>query len=144
MKINVEKEIENLEKQIRNLISLREEKISKSTFRILNIFKRENKTEKEIENLTSQIDRLSKKLNLLKAKTFKSTIDLRANIKNELKAYIIQKILNEPESKIVFKEINFNNSKIKTVIKDEIIEKLKENFEFIEDKNTNILESFKN
>ena len=42
MKNNVEKEIENLEKQIRNLISLREEKISKSTFRILNIFKREN------------------------------------------------------------------------------------------------------
>ena len=29
MKINVEKEIENLEKQIRNLISLRKEKISK-------------------------------------------------------------------------------------------------------------------
>ena len=62
MKNNVEKEIENLEKQIRNLISLREDKISKSTFRILNIFKRENKTEKEIENLTSQIDGLSKKL----------------------------------------------------------------------------------
>ena len=107
MKNNVEKEIENLEKQIRNLISLREEKISKSTFRILNVFKRENKTEKEIENLTSQIDGLSKKLNLLKAKTFKSTIDLRANIKNELKAYIIQKILNESESRIVFKEIKF-------------------------------------
>ena len=114
-----------------------------------------NNVEKEIENLTSQIDGLSKKLNLLKAKTFKSTIDLRANIKNELKAYIIQKILNEPESKIIFKEIhiiideilkeiNFDNSKIKTVIKDEIIEKLKENFEFIEDKNTNTLESFKN
>ena len=51
MKNNVEKEIKNLEKQIRNLISLREEKISKSTFRILNIFKRENKTEKEIEKL---------------------------------------------------------------------------------------------
>ena len=155
MKNNVEKEIENLEKQIRNLISLRKEKISKSTFKILNIFKRENKTEKEIENLTSQIDRLSKKLNLLKAKTFKSTIDLRANIKNELKAYIIQKILNEPESKIIFKEIhiiideilkeiNFDNSKIKTAIKDEMIEKLKENFEFIENKNTNTLESFKN
>ena len=117
-----------------------------------------NNVEKEIENLTSQIDGLSKKLNLLKAKTFKSTIDLRANIKNELKVYIIQKILNRPESvvifndintiideiMIVFKEINFNNSKIKTVIKDEIIEKLKENFEFIEDKNTNTLESFKN
>ena len=74
---------------------------------------------------------------MLKAKTFKSTIDLRANIKNELKAYIIQKILNEPESKIIFKEIhiiideilkeiNFDNSIIKTVI------------------NTNTLESFKN
>ena len=160
MKNNVEKEIENLEKQIRNLISLRKEKISKSTFRILNIFKRENKTEKEIENLTSQIDRLSKKLNLLKAKTFKSTIDLRANIKNELKAYIIQKILNRPESLVIFNEINTitaeimkeinsdgkieNVSEIKAVIKNEMIEKLKENFEFIEDKNTNTLESFKN
>ncbi|WP_336184386.1 hypothetical protein [Fusobacterium polymorphum] len=160
MKNNVEKEIENLEKQIRNLISLREEKISKSTFRILNIFKRENKTEKEIENLTSQIDRLSKKLNLLKAKTFKSTIDLRANIKNELKAYIIQKILNRPESLVIFNEINTitaeimkeinsdgkidNVSEIKDVIKNEMIEKLKENFEFIENKNTNTLESFKN
>ena len=160
MKNNVEKEIENLEKQIRNLISLRKEKISKSTFRILNIFKRENKTEKEIENLTSQIDRLSKKLNLLKAKTFKSTIDLRANIKNELKAYIIQKILNRPESLVIFNEINTitaeimkeinsdgkidNVSEIKDVIKNEMIEKLKENFEFIENKNTNTLESFKN
>ena len=154
MKINVEKEIENLEKQIRNLISLRKEKISKSTFRILNIFKRENKTEKEIENLTSQIDGLNKKLNLLKAKTFKSTIDLRTNIKNELKAYIIQKILNEPESKIIFKEIhiiideilkeiNFDNSKIKTVIKNEMIEKLKENFKFSQEKNINVLEAFK-
>ena len=118
MKNNVEKEIKNLEKQIRNLISLRKEKISKSTFRILNIFKRENKAEKEIENLTSQIDRLSKKLNLLKAKTFKSTIDLRANIKNELKAYIIQKILNEPESKIIFKEIH--------IIIDEILKEIKD------------------
>ena len=44
----------------------------------------------------------------------------------------------------ILKEINFDNSKIKTVIKDEMIEKLKENFEFIEDKNTNTLESFKN
>ena len=62
----------------------------------MNIFKRENKAEKEIENLTSQIDRLSKKLNLLKAKTFKSTIDLRANIKNELKARRKNKVsLNE-------------------------------------------------
>jgi len=33
MKNNVEKEIENLEKQIRNLISLRKEKISKSTLK---------------------------------------------------------------------------------------------------------------
>ena len=104
MKNNVEKEIKNLEKQIRNLISLRKRKISKSTFRILNVFKRENKTEKEIENLTSQIDGLSKKLNLLKAKTFKSTIDLRANIKNELKAYIIQKILNEPKVRLFLKK----------------------------------------
>ena len=33
MENNVEKEIKNLEKQIRNLISLRKEKISKSTLR---------------------------------------------------------------------------------------------------------------
>ena len=33
MKNNVEKEIENLEKQIRNLISLRKEKISKSALK---------------------------------------------------------------------------------------------------------------
>ena len=33
MENNVEKEIENLEKQIRNLISLRKEKISKSTLK---------------------------------------------------------------------------------------------------------------
>ena len=33
MENNVEKEIENLEKQIRNLISLRKRKISKSTLK---------------------------------------------------------------------------------------------------------------
>ena len=33
MKNNVEKEIKNLEKQTRNLISLRKEKISKSTLK---------------------------------------------------------------------------------------------------------------
>ena len=47
------------------------------------------------------------------------------------------------------KEINSdrkidNVSEIKDVIKNEMIEKLKENFEFIENKNTNTLESFKN
>ena len=157
-KNNVEMEIEKLEKQIGDLISSRKEKIAKNlknTSRIWNIFKRESKSEKEIEHLTNKIDELSKKLSLLKAKISNPTVNLRANIKNELKAYIIQKILNEPENKIVFKEIhtiideilkeiNFDNSKIKTAIKDEMIEKLKENFEFIENKNTNILESFKN
>ena len=118
-----------------------------------------NNVEKEIENLTSQIDGLSKKLNLLKAKTFKPTIDLRANIKNELKAYIIQKILNRPESLVIFNEINTitaeimkeinsdgkidNVSEIKDVIKNEMIEKLKENFKFSQEKNINFLEAFK-
>ena len=157
-KNNVEMEIEKLEKQIGDLISSRKEKIAKNlknTSRIWNIFKRESKSEKEIEHLTNKIDELSKKLSLLKAKISNPTVNLRANIKNELKAYIIQKILNESESRIVFKEIhiiideilkeiNFDNSKIKTAIKDEMIEKLKENFEFIENKNTNTLESFKN
>ena len=157
-KNNVEMEIEKLEKQIGDLISSRKEKIAKNlknTSRIWNIFKRESKSEKEIEHLTNKIDELSKKLSLLKAKISNPTVNLRANIKNELKAYIIQKILNEPESKIIFKEIhiiideilkeiNFDNSKIKTVIKNEMIEKLKENFEFIENKNTNTLKSFKN
>ena len=153
-KNNVEMKIEKLEKQIGDLISSRKEKIAKklkNTSRIWNIFK--------IEHLTNKIDELSKKLSLLKAKISNPTVNLRANIKNELKAYIIQKILNEPESKIIFKEINtiideimididfdkisFDNSKIKTTIKDEMLEKLKENFEFIEDKNTNTLEAFK-
>lgn len=161
-KNNVEMKIEKLEKQIGDLISSRKEKIAKklkNTSRIWNIFKRESKSEKEIEYLTNKIDELSKKLSLLKAKISNPTVNLRANIKNELKAYIIQKILNEPESKIIFKEINtiideimididfdkisFDNSKIKTTIKDEMLEKLKENFEFIEDKNTNTLEAFK-
>ncbi|WP_235043888.1 hypothetical protein LDK13_07555 [Fusobacterium animalis] len=44
---------------------------------------------------------------------------------------------------IDFDKISFDNSKIKTTIKDEMLEKLKENFEFIEDKNTNTLEAFK-
>ena len=72
----------------------------------------------------------------------------------------MKKTLNRPESLVIFNEINtitaeimkeinsdgkINNvSEIKDVIKNEMIEKLKENFEFIENKNTNTLESFKN
>ena len=37
-----------------------------------------------------------------------------------------------------------NNSEIKESIKNEMLGKLKENFDFIEDKNINTLEAFKN
>lgn len=86
--------------------------------------------------------------------------DLRSEIKNELKAYIIQKILNKAESTIIFNDINTivneimdeislggkisNNSEIKESIKNEMLGKLKENFDFIEDKNISTLEAFKN
>ena len=77
-----------------------------------------------------------------------------------MKAYFIQKILNKPESTIIFNNINsiideiikeisttgkfLNKSEIKESIKNEMLRKLKENFDFIEDKNTNTLEAFKN
>ena len=80
-KNNVEMKIEKLEKQIGDLISSRKEKIAKklkNTSRIWNIFKRESKSEKEIEHLTNKIDELSKKLSLLKAKISNPTVNLRA------------------------------------------------------------------
>lgn len=154
----MEKEIKLIEKEIEVLLSLKrkiEIENSKQGKRKWLFFKKTNNLEKIILEIEENIKKLQFEIVSLKSKNSKFSNDLRANIKNELKAYIIQKILNEPESKIIFKEIhiiideilkeiNFDNSKIKTVIKNEMIEKLKENFEFIEDKNTNTLESFKN
>ena len=154
----MEKEIKLIEKEIEVLLSLKrkiEIENSKQGKRKWLFFKKTNNLEKIILEIEENIKKLQFEIVSLKSKNSKFSNDLRANIKNELKAYIIQKILNEPESKIIFKEIhiiideilkeiNFDNSKIKTVIKNEMIEKLKENFEFIENKNTNTLESFKN
>ena len=68
--------------------------------------------------------------------------------------------MNKPESRIIFNDLNTiideviseitfggkisNNSEIKESIKNEMLGKLKENFDFIEDKNINTLEAFKN
>ena len=158
-----EKKIEKLEEQIAALIALRKEKINQSSrnfSKIWNILKRKEANENEIEKLEKEISSLSKELSALKAKISKSFGDLRSEIKNELKAYIIQKILNKPESRIIFNDLNTiidkviseitfggkisNNSEIKESIKNEMLGKLKENFDFIEDKNTNTLEAFKN
>ena len=160
---NVDKQIKKLEEQIGNLISLRKEKIAKNlknSSKIWNILKRKNTDEKEIERLEEEISRLSRELSLLRAKVSKPFGDLRSEIKNELKAYIIQKILNKAESAIIFNDINTivneimdeitlggkisNNSEIKECIKNEMLGKLKENFDFVEDKNISTLEAFKN
>ena len=159
----IENEIEKLEEQIAALIALRKEKInqnSRNFSKIWNILKRKETNENEIEKLEKEISSLSKELSALKAKISKSFGDLRSEIKNELKAYIIQKILNKPESRIIFNDLNTiidevmseitfsgkisNNSEIKESIKNEMLGKLKENFDFIEDKNINTLEAFKN
>lgn len=156
---NVDKQIKKLEEQIGNLISLRKEKIAKNlknSSKIWNILKRKNTDEKEIERLEEEISRLSRE----RAKVSKPFGDLRSEIKNELKAYIIQKILNKAESAIIFNDINTivneimdeitlggkisNNSEIKESIKNEMLGKLKENFDFVEDKNISTLEAFKN
>jgi len=159
----IENEIKKLEEQIAALIALRKEKINQSSrnfSKIWNILKRKETNENEIEKLEKEISSLSKELSALKAKISKSFGDLRSEIKNELKAYIIQKILNKPESRIIFNDLNTiidevmseitfggkisNNSEIKESIKNEMLGKLKENFDFIEDKNINTLEAFKN
>ena len=109
--------------------------------------------------IEENIKKLQFEIISLKSKNSKFSNDLRANIKNELKAYIIQKILNRPESLVIFNEINTitaeimkeinsdgkidNVSEIKDVIKNEMIEKLKENFKFSQEKNINVLEAFK-
>ena len=67
---------------------------------------KEKKIENEIEKLEKEISSLSKELSALKVKISKPFGDLRSEIKNELKAYFIQKILNKPESTIIFNNIN--------------------------------------
>ena len=159
----MEKEIKLIEKEIEVLLSLKrkiEIENSKQGKRKWLFFKKTNNLVKVILEIEENIKKLKFEIISLKSKVPKFSNDLRANIKNELKAYIIQKILNRPESLVIFNEINTivteimkeinsdgkidNVSEIKAVIKNEMIEKLKENFEFIENKNTNTLESFKN
>ena len=121
--------------------------------------KKNNNLEKEILEIEENIKRLQFEIISLRSKDPKFSADLRANIKNELKAYIIQKILNRPESVVIFNDINTiideimkeinsdgkisNISEIKDTIKNEMMEKLKENFKFSQEKNINTLEAFK-
>ena len=121
--------------------------------------KKNNNLEKEILEIEKNIKKLQFEIISLKSKDPKFIADLRSNIKNELKAYIIQKILNKPESVVIFNDINTiideimkeinsdgkisNISEIKDTIKNEMMEKLKENFKFSQEKNINTLEAFK-
>ena len=158
----MEKEIKLIEKEIEVLLSLKrkiEIENSKQGKRKWLFFKKTNHLEKIILEIEENIKKLQFEIVSLKSKVPKFSNDLRANIKNELKAYIIQKILNRPESLVIFNEINTitaeimkeinsdgkidNVSEIKAVIKNEMIEKLKENFKFSQEKNINVLEAFK-
>ena len=158
----MEKEIKLIEKEIEVLLSLKrkiEIENSKQDKRKWLFFKKTNNLEKVILEIEENIKKLKFEIISLKSKVPKFSNDLRANIKNELKAYIIQKILNRPESLVIFNEINTitaeimkeinsdgkidNVSEIKDVIKNEMIEKLKENFKFSQEKNINVLEAFK-
>ena len=158
----MEKEIKLIEKEIEVLLSLKrkiEIENSKQGKRKWLFFKKTNNLEKVILEIEENIKKLKFEIISLKSKVPKFSNDLRANIKNELKAYIIQKILNRPESLVIFNEINTitaeimkeinsdgkidNVSEIKAVIKNEMIEKLKENFKFSQEKNLNVLEAFK-
>ena len=158
----MEKEIKLIEKEIEVLLSLKrkiEIENSKQGKRKWLFFKKTNNLEKVILEIEENIKKLQFEIISLKSKNSKFSNDLRANIKNELKAYIIQKILNRPESLVIFNEINTivteimkeinsdgkieNVSEIKAVIKNEMIEKLKENFKFSQEKNINVLEAFK-
>ncbi|MHB9303921.1 hypothetical protein ACW0S0_03275 [Fusobacterium polymorphum] len=158
----MEKEIKLIEKEIEVLLSLKrkiEIENSKQGKRKWLFFKKTNNLEKIILEIEENIKKLQFEIVSLKSKNSKFSNDLRANIKNELKAYIIQKILNRPESLVIFNEINTitaeimkeinsdgkidNVSEIKDVIKNEMIEKLKENFKFSQEKNINFLEAFK-
>ena len=158
----MEKEIKLIEKEIEVLVSLKrkiEIENSKQGKRKWLFFKKTDNLEKLILEIEENIKKLQFEIISLKSKNSKFSNDLRANIKNELKAYIIQKILNRPESLVIFNEINTitaeimkeinsdgkidNVSEIKDVIKNEMIEKLKENFKFSQEKNINVLEAFK-
>ena len=158
----MEKKIKLIEKEIEVLLSLKrkiEIENSKQGKRKWLFFKKTNNLEKVILEIEENIKKLKFEIISLKSKVPKFSNDLRANIKNELKAYIIQKILNRPESLVIFNEINTivteimkeinsdgkidNVSEIKAVIKNEMIEKLKENFKFSQEKNINVLEAFK-
>ena len=158
----MEKEIKLIEKEIEVLLSLKrkiEIENSKQGKRKWLFFKKTNNLVKVILEIEENIKKLKFEIISLKSKVPKFSNDLRTNIKNELKAYIIQKILNRPESLVIFNEINTitaeimkeinsdgkidNVSEIKAVIKNEMIEKLKENFKFSQEKNINVLEAFK-
>jgi len=159
---NIENEIRIIEEKIEELVSLKREKEienSKQCKRKWIFLKKGNNLEKEILEIEENIKKLQFEIISLKSKDPKFTADLRANIKNELKAYIIQKVLNKPESVVVFNDINTiideimkeinsdgkiaNISEIKDTIKNEMMGKLKENFKFSQEKNINTLEAFK-
>ena len=159
---NVENEIKVIEQKIENLVSLKKEKEienSKQSKKKWLFIKKSNNLEKEILEIEENIKKLQFEIISLKSKDPKFIADLRSNIKNELKAYIIQKILNRPESVVIFNDINTiideimkeinsdgkisNISEIKDTIKNEMMGKLKENFKFSQEKNINTLEAFK-
>ena len=159
---NIENEIRIIEEKIEELVSLKREKEienSKQCKRKWIFLKKGNNLEKEILDIEENIKKLQFEIISLKSKDPKFIADLRSNIKNELKAYIIQKILNRPESVVVFNEVNTiideimkeinsdgkiaNISEIKDTIKNEMMGKLKENFKFSQEKNINTLEAFK-
>ena len=159
---NIENDIKEIEKEIEKLMSLKREKEiknSKQSKKKWLFIKKNNNLEKEILEIEENIKKLQFEIISLRSKDPKFSADLRANIKNELKAYIIQKILNRPESVVIFNDINTiideimkeinsdgkisNISEIKDTIKNEMMGKLKENFKFSQEKNINTLEAFK-
>ena len=158
----VENEIKIIEEEIEKLVSIKKEKEienSKQSKKKWLFIKKNNNLEKEILEIEENIKKLQFEIISLKSKDPKFIADLRSNIKNELKAYIIQKILNKPESVVIFNDINTiideimkeinsdgkisNISEIKDTIKNEMMGKLKENFKFSQEKNINTLEAFK-
>ena len=159
---NVENEVKIIEEKIEKLVSLKKEKEienSKQSKKKWLFIKKNNNLEKEILEIEKNIKKFQFEIISLKSKDPKFIADLRSNIKNELKAYIIQKILNKPESVVIFNDINTiideimkeinsdgkisNISEIKDTIKNEMMGKLKENFKFSQEKNINTLEAFK-
>ena len=159
---NVKNEVKIIEEKIEKLVSLKKEKEienSKQSKKKWLFIKKNNNLEKEILEIEENIKKLQFEIISLKSKDPKFIAELRSNIKNELKAYIIQKILNRPESVVIFNDINTiideimkeinsdgkisNILEIKDTIKNEMFGKLKENFKFSQEKNINTLEAFK-